>query len=440
VVWFYPLRRRANSLAALDVVDPICETSYHPEKSHPQCPTTEKGTMIAPALRTQPIGGSDVLAMQREAGAIAARGQTVYRFVQGEPDFDTPAHIVEAAMQALRDGYTHYPPSEGYLELREAIAAKLARENDLEVDPASEVIVTNGAGLGLYLAIMAVVDDGDEVILSDPTYGPYRNDILLAGGIPVLVPQQPDAQGRPRWDIGAVAAAITPKTRVIVINTPANPTGAVMSRDELQGIADIAVRHDLVIISDEVYEKLVFDDARHVSIATLSPEVAQRTITVNSFSKTYAMTGWRLGYNVAAPGLVATMEKVNSVCGRAAAAFVQRAGIAALNGPQQSVTKMVDAYGFRRSLVEDQLREMPSINWISPQGAFYVFLDVSAFGRDSRELAMRMLRDAHVVLTPGTYYGPAGAGWLRLSFSASPAELTGGLERLHETLARWSGA
>lgn len=394
--------------------------------------------MITPALRTEPIAGSDVLAMQRLAGEISARGEPVFRFVQGEPDFATPEHIVDAAMQAMRDGYTHYPPSEGYLDLREAIAAKLDRENDLQVDPKSEVIVTNGAGLGLYLAIMAVVDPGDEVILSDPTYGPYRNDILLAGGTPVLVAQQPDAQGRPRWDMPAVAAAITPRTRAIVINTPANPTGVVMNAAELHGIATLAEQHNLVIIADEVYEKLIFDEARHVSIASLGPDVAARTITVNSFSKTYAMTGWRLGYNVAAPALVATMEKVNSVCGRAAAAFVQQAGIAALNGPQESVSEMVAAYAFRRNLVEDQLREMPQVSWISPEGTFYVFLDVSAFGRDSRELAERMLRDAHVVMTPGTYYGPAGAGWLRLSFSASPAELIGGLERMHETLARWS--
>jgi aspartate/methionine/tyrosine aminotransferase len=396
--------------------------------------------MVTPALRTQPITSSDVLAMQRLAGEISARGDTVYRFVQGEPDFDTPEHIVEAAMRAMKDGFTHYPPSEGYLDLREAIASKLARENALHVDPRTEVIVTNGAGLGLYLAIMAVVDPTDEVILSDPTYGPYRNDILLAGGTPVLVPQRSDDLGRPRWDLAAVAAAITPRTRAIIINTPSNPTGVVMNDAELQGIAALAVKHDLVIIADEVYEKLIFDGARHVSIATLDPDVAARTITVNSFSKTYAMTGWRLGYNVATPTLIATMEKVNSVCGRAAAAFVQQAGISALNGPQQSVTDMVDAYAFRRHLVEDQLREMPKVSWISPEGAFYVFLDVSAFGRDSRALAERMLRDAHVVLTPGTYYGPAGAGWLRLSFSASPAELVGGLERLHETLSRWSEA
>ena len=396
--------------------------------------------MITPARRTDPIVGSDVLIMQRLAAEISARGEPVYRFVQGEPDFDTPEHIVEAAMRAMKDGYTHYPPSEGYLALREAIAAKLARDNNLQVDPKAEVIVTNGAGLGLYLAIMAVVDPGDEVILSDPTYGPYRNDILLAGGTPALVPQKLDAEGRPRWDLPAVAAAVTPRTRAIIINTPSNPTGVVMTTEELQGIAALAEQHDLVIIADEVYEKLVFGSARHVSIASLGPDVAARTITVNSFSKTYAMTGWRLGYNAAAPALIATMEKVNSVCGRAAAAFVQQAGIAALNGSQQSVSDMVEAYAFRRNLVEDQLREMPNVGWISPEGAFYFFLDVSAFGRDSRELAERMLRDAHVVMTPGTYYGPAGAGWLRLSFSASPAELVGGLERMHETLAQWSNA
>jgi aspartate/methionine/tyrosine aminotransferase len=338
----------------------------------------------------------------------------------------------------MRDGYTHYPPSEGYLELREAVAAKVARDNDLSVDPKTEVIITNGASLGLYLAIMAVVDPGDEVILSDPTYGPYRNDILLAEGVPILVPQRPDAHGRPRWNLDALAAAITPRTRAIIINTPGNPTGVVTTESELAGIAALAERHNLCIVADEVYEKLVYDEARHVTIAGLGPEIQRRTITVNSFSKTYAMTGWRLGYNVAPAPLVATMEKVNSVCGRAAAAFVQRAGIAALNGPQQSVATMVAAYDSRRQLVEDQLREIPRIGWISPQGAFYFFLDLSVFGRDSKALAERLLDEAHVVLTPGTYYGPAGAGWLRLSFAAAPEELIGGLERLQETVTQWS--
>jgi aspartate/methionine/tyrosine aminotransferase len=285
---------------------------------------------------------------------------------------------------------------------------------------------------------MAIVDPGDELIPSDPTYGPYRNDILLAEGVPVLVPQQRDELGRPRWDLTAVASAITPRTKAIIINTPTNPTGVVMSEAELAGIAALAIEHDLFIIADEVYEKLVFDDARHISIAALGPEIAQRTITVNSFSKTYAMTGWRLGYNAGPAQLVATMEKVNSVCGRAAAAFVQRAGIAALDGPQDGVAAMVAEYGYRRQLVEDQLREMPRIEWISPEGAFYFFLDARALGRDSKVLAERLLADAHVVLTPGTYYGPAGAGWLRLSFAASPETLVGGLERLHSALDHWS--
>jgi aspartate aminotransferase len=376
--------------------------------------------MAAPSRRTEPIGSSDVLRMQGLAGEIEARGERVYHLVQGEPDFATPEHIVEAATAALRDGFTHYPPGQGYLDLREAVAAKLARDNGISVDPKREVLITNGAGMGLYVAIMAVIDPGDEVILSDPTYGPYRGDILLAGGVPVLVPQQIDAHGRPRWDRDAVAAAITPRTKAIIINTPTNPTGVVMTEAELAGLAALAVERDLCIIADEVYEKLVFDGARHVSIAALDAEIARRTITVNSFSKTYAMTGWRLGYNVGP------------------AAFVQRAGIAALNGPQANVAEMVAAYDSRRRIVEDQLREMPRIAWISPEGAFYVFLDARAFGEDSTALAERLLEEAHVVLTPGTYYGPAGAGWLRLSFSASPETLIGGLERLHGALEQWS--
>jgi aspartate aminotransferase len=337
----------------------------------------------------------------------------------------------------MREGYTHYPPSEGYLDLREAIAAKLANDNALRVDPATEVIVTNGAGLGLYLAVMAVVDPGDEVIVSDPTYGPYLNDIALAGGVPVLVPLRPDAAGRPRWDLEAVAAAVSGRTRAIILNTPANPTGVVMSRAELEGLADLALRHDLAIVADEVYEKLVFDGASHLSVAALGPEVAARTITVNSFSKTYAMTGWRLGYNAGPAPLVATMEKVNSVCGRAAAAFVQRAGITALTGPQQCVAEMVAAYDERRRAVERRLRGISQLGWVPPEGAFYVFLDASAFGRDSKAIAERLLAEAHVVLTPGTYYGPAGAGWLRLSFAAAPEVLAGGLDVLADVLARW---
>ena len=213
-----------------------------------------------------------------------------------------------------------------------------------------------------------------------------------------------------------------------------------MSEVELQGIADLALRHNLVIIADEVYEKLVYGGARHISIASLDPAIAARTITVNSFSKTYAMTGWRLGYNAGPPQFVATMEKVNSVCGRAAAAFVQRAGIAALTGPQDCVAEMVAAYDHRRLLVEAQLREAPGLHWISPQGAFYVFLDCSTFGRDSRVLAERLLAEAHIVLTPGTYYGPAGAGWLRFSFAAAPGAITAGLDALVSTLGRWHGS
>ena len=378
--------------------------------------------------------------MQRLAERLAAQGQPVYRLVQGEPDFATPPHIIDAATRAMHEGFTHYPPSEGYLDLREAIAGKLARDNNLVVDPKTELIVTNGAGLGLYLALMAVVDPGDEVIVSDPTYGPYLNDILLAEGTPVLVPLHPDAAGRPRWEASLLQAAITPRTRAIVINTPANPTGVVLSEAELHGIAELAIRHDLVIIADEVYEKLVYDGAHHISIAALDPAVAARTITVNSFSKTYAMTGWRLGYNAGPAALVATMEKVNSVCGRAAAAFVQRAGIAALTGPQDCVAAMIAAYDARRLLVEAQLREVPDLRWISPQGTFYVFLDCTAFGTDSRLLAERLLADGHVVLTPGTYYGPAGAGWLRLSFAAAPETITAGVAALQATLGGWSGA
>ncbi|MCB8959087.1 MAG: aminotransferase class I/II-fold pyridoxal phosphate-dependent enzyme [Ardenticatenales bacterium] len=386
--------------------------------------------------RSQQLQAAAVVGMQALAAERMARGAPLYPLVLGESDLATPQHIVAAGQQALAAGYTFYPPGPGYPELRAAIAAKLARANKLSVDPGTEIFVTNGSGLGLFLAILAAVDPGDDVLMSDPTYGPFFDALRLAGARPILVPQPLDDDGQPRWRATQLAAALTPSTKAIIINTPSAPAGTVLDH-ELDLIAEFALRHNLIIIADEVFESLLYDGRQHRSIAALGPEVAARTITVFSFSKSYAMTGWRLGYNVAPPQFVTAMERLSMTFGRPAAAFTQQAGIAALSGPQTFSAAMQADYAGRREQVAAQLAGIPGLRWQRPEGAFYYYLDFSAYGTDSTALAERLLREAGVLLTPGTFYGPAGQGYLRLSFAGPINNTLAGLAALQEALSRW---
>lgn len=351
----------------------------------------------------------------------------------GEPDFPTPAHIVEAGRQALHDGFTRYSPNAGYLRLREAIAEKLSRQNGIEADPATGVFVTVGAMEGLMLTFMVALDPGDEVLVTDPGYCNYASQITLAGATPVFVAA--DASRGYLVSAEALEAAVTPRTRAILVNSPGNPTGAVYPRDLLHAIADLAVRRDLLLISDEAYEALVYGDIRHVSPGAF-PGLADRTVSIYSFSKEYAMTGWRVGYLTGPASMLRVMANVQEQMASCVNAAAQQAALAALRGPQDCVETMRRAYQRRRDLVVDRLNRMPGVRCPRPDGAFYVFPDVRAITHETRILAERLLFDHGVVVSPGEAFGPRSAGFFRLSYASSEAALEEGLDRMAAGLAR----
>lgn len=384
--------------------------------------------------RARAIGPSAVAEMLAMGRQLESEGITVYRLVQGEPDFDVPECVRTAAKQALDEGYTHYTPNQGLIKVREVVAEKLERENGIKADPASEIIMTNGATLGLYLAVMALVDPGDEVILLEPYFGAYPNMIALARGVAVPIPMKKDgAHYTP--DIELMRKVITPRTKAIMLNTPSNPSGSVMTREELAAIGQVACDHNLYVIVDEVYEKLVFDEYEHVSIASLSEEFWNRTVTVNSFSKTYAMTGMRLGYNVANQTITQAMSKINQVSGRCASASIQMAGIQALRGAQDEVAQMVERYRNRRLLVHEHLSRVEGLQCHVPEGTFYYWLDLRFLGLSSWDIAKYILSKGHVLLTPGSYFGDSGDGFLRLSFATSEDNIVSGINAFGRALA-----
>jgi aspartate/methionine/tyrosine aminotransferase len=352
---------------------------------------------------------------------------TLINLAVGQPDFDTPAHIVAAAKRALDDGYTRYAPGLGYPTLREAIAVKVSRQNGFSVDPEHEVIVTVGAMEGIMLALLAVIDPGDEVLVPDPGYTNYPGQVLMAGGVPVRVPVR-ETNGF-SLSPADVQGALTPRTRALILNTPGNPTGGLASEPDLGGLADICRRHGLIVIADEVYEAMTYDGARHVSIASL-PGMKEHSVTVMSFSKTYAMTGWRVGYAVGSAEIIQQMHKLQENMVSSVNSVAQMAALAALQGPQDCVRAMVDAYDQRRRFLVDGLNAIPGIHCRAPLGAFYAFPNVTALGRPVEELAVWLADRGKVATVPGTAFGPGGEGYLRLCYAASQNELEQALERI----------
>ena len=351
----------------------------------------------------------------------------------GEPDFPTPPHIVAAAKRALDEGYTRYSPGLGYPTLREAIAAKMARDNGLTVDPAREVIVTAGAMEGILLALLATIDAGDEVLIPDPGYTNYEGQVLLAAGVPVRVPAA-EARGF-SMSPDDVRAALTPRTRALMLNTPANPTGGTIRPGDLDGLAAVARDRGLVVIADEVYEAMVYDGARHLTIAAL-PGMRERTATVMSCSKTYAMTGWRVGYVVAGAEITAQMQKLQENVVSCVNSAAQMGAQAALSGPQDCVREMVADYDRRRKFLMSALNEISGIHCAMPGGAFYAFPNIQALGRPAEEFAHRLVDKGGVVTVPGTAFGPHGEGHLRLCYAVSMQQL----ERSVEGFRRAIGA
>jgi aspartate/methionine/tyrosine aminotransferase len=364
---------------------------------------------------------------------LAAQVPEAVNLSVGQPDFDTPEHMVEVAKRALDEGQTQYTAGLGILSLREAISRKVRRENTIRADPDKEIIVTVGAMEGIILALLAIVDPGDEVIIGDPTYTNYPGQIQLASGRPVSVPAPENNDFK--MDPADIERAITKKTKLLFINSPANPTGAVLLRSDLEAIAEIAQRHDLFVLSDEEYERLIYDGVEHISIASL-PGMKERTTSVFTFSKTYAMTGWRMGYVVGPERVIDQMHKMQEDLASCVPGFIQQAGIAALDGPQDCVDEMLAEYDRRRRFIVRALNEVDGVTCLRPKGALYAFPNVSSFGRTSEEVAIFLLRDCKVVCVPGTAFGPRGEGYLRISYASSMEQLKEGMERIKEGVKR----
>jgi aspartate/methionine/tyrosine aminotransferase len=382
------------------------------------------------AERMDHIGTETAFEAAARARALAATGRDVIHLHLGEPDFDTPPNIVEAAQRALADGHTHYAPPPGVPVFREAIAADFTRRRGVEVSP-DRVVVAPGAKPIMAFTMMALVGPGDEVIVPDPGFPIYDSMARFMGATPVPIPLRAEADFR--LDLDELRSLITPRTRLVVFNSPQNPTGAVLTRGDIEGIAAIAMAHDLTVLADEIYSRILYE-GEHVSILSVEG-MAERTIVLDGLSKTYAMTGWRLGWGILPPPLVKAFERllINTVS--CTATYAQIAGAEALNGPQDAVDVMVREFRARRQLIVDGLAALPGVSAPMPAGAFYAFPDVSGTGMDGRTFADRMLNEAGVSLLAGTAFGQQGAGCLRVSYANSQANLRGALTRMADLLA-----
>jgi aspartate aminotransferase len=384
--------------------------------------------------RTSLLKPTAVNSILAEVRALQAQGRDVISLMRGEPDFPTPKHINEAAIRALGSGRTKYPDNRGEPALREAVARKLASFNSLRYDAGSEILITDGATLGLYAALMALAGPGDEVLVPDPIYDAYQSPIRLTGAVSRAIASNRD---RDRFSINveALEAACTPRTRLLLLNTPWNPAGTVFTHEELTEIARFICRRNLMLISDEIYEAITYDGHRHISPAAASEELRSRCIIVNSFSKTYAMTGWRLGYCAGPAEIIRSMVLILQQSSRGPATFIQDAGVAALTGPQDCVRMMREEYTRRRSTVLDALSGLNSAQALAPEGGFFAMVDISRSGLFSNDIRTRLLNEFGVVVAHGRAYGEAGEGTLRVSFGSGGDALTRGLERLRDGLA-----
>ncbi len=383
-----------------------------------------------PANRISNLHPTVVNAILAEVRAFQAQGKPLISLMRGEPDFPTPAHIVEASIRALRNGRTSYPDNRGEKVFREAVAQKLDRDNHLKFDPATEVLATTGATLGVYAALMAILNEGDEVLLPDPIYDAYQSPIRMAGGRVKPVVSE-ISNGRFVISQEALERAWSPATKAMVLNTPWNPVGTVLTREELKMIADFCKRRNLFLISDEIYEAITYEDATHVSPLEVAPALRDRCVVVNSLSKTYSMTGWRVGYCAGPAPLIQAMLLVLAQSSRGPATFIQDAAAEALTGPQDCVSAMRQEYTSRRALVIERL---PGV--IAPEGGFFAMVDVRESQAPSEDIRKRLMREHGVVVVHGAAYGPGGEGTLRISFASGGENLARGLERLREGLAR----
>ncbi len=381
------------------------------------------------SFRMEAVQESGTVKVADKVKALKAKGLDVVSFSIGEPDFPTPQHIVEAGVEALRSGFTKYTPSAGIPELREAIAEKLRAENGIDAEP-SEVIVTPTKH-AIFMSVLALVDRGEEVIIADPSWVSYEPMVRIADAVPV--PVRADEETAFRLNPEHIAEKVTNRTRMILLNYPNNPTGGVGNREEIKAICELAADRDLLILSDEIYEHIIYDAKNH-SPASF-PDMKGRVITVNGFSKTYSMTGWRLGYLHADRKLLEGIQKVQTHSITCATSFSQKAGVAALRGPKEPVREMVSEFRKRRDLTVSKLRSMPGISIVEPKGAFYAFPRYE-HDMNSEEMAEYLLDEAQVAVTPGSSFGKFGEKHFRISYATSTENLEKGLDSMKEALSK----
>ena len=389
--------------------------------------------------RIQNVTPSATSMLGGKISEMKAAGLDIASFNLGEPDFQTPQKIMDACTKAMLDGNTKYIAVGGILPLRKAICEKLERDNHVSYTPA-EICVCTGAKQALYNAIMTICDPGDEIIIPTPCWVSYVEMVKLAGGKPVFVKTMPDFQ----LDVNAIEQAVTARTKAVIINTPNNPTGAVYAADALRQLAQLAIRHNFYVISDEVYEKLIYDGAAHISIASISPEMREHTITINGFSKAYSMTGWRLGYVAAPEEITKGIVSLQSHTTTNSTTFVQYAGIAALRDCAQDVETMRQEFAKRRGYMLDRMEKLPDVTCTKPGGAFYLMPDVSAYYgkrtadgnliKDSSDFCDYALSEAHVAIVPGAAFLMPNC--VRFAYSVSVETIRKGMDRLEAALAK----
>jgi aspartate aminotransferase len=387
--------------------------------------------MIKFAERMSRLGTESAFEVLAKAKALEATGKEVVHLEIGEPDFDTPDNIREAAVKAIWDGYTHYGPAQGLPELRKAVAEVAGRDKKIDVKP-EEVVVVPGAKPIMFFGMLALVDEGDEVIYPNPGFPIYESviEFLGAKAVPIKLEESKEFC----FDAKELAALVTSKTKMIIINSPQNPTGGVLCKEDLEAIAKLAIENDIWVLTDEVYSKTLYE-GEHLSIAAL-PGMRKHSIVLDGFSKTYAMTGWRLGYGIMPPELAAALTQIQINATSCTCSFSQVAGIEGLTGDQSGAKKMVAEFKRRRDVIVDGLNKIPGITCLRPKGAFYVFPNITGTGMPSQKVADLLLEEAGVAALPGTAFGSYGEGYLRFSYANSVENIKKALERIEQTLAK----
>jgi len=385
------------------------------------------------AQRMQNLGTEGAFEVLARARALEAEGRSVIHLEIGEPDFPTPDNIVEAAYGAMHADYTHYTPAGGILEVRQAVADFLNRRLGTDVKPL-EVVMVPGSKNVLLFTLLSCVEPGDEVILPDPGYPVYESLVRFIGARPVPIRLREEREFR--MDLAELSSLVTDRTRLLIVNTPQNPTGGVLTRDDVEFISRLAVERDLLVLSDEIYSQITYGDFQHVSLLA-QPGMRERTVLLDGMSKAYAMCGWRLGYGVAPRELAAKMETLMINSSSCAAAFTQMAAIEAFGAPEsdRAVKRMVGEFGRRRDLMVDGLNRIPGFRCARPEGAFYAFPNVEGTGMDEQVMADRLLTEAGVAVLPGTAFGAGGKGYVRLAYTQSDANLAEALRRIERFIA-----